>query len=677
MRTAYLEALDQLSEVTSFQALRASSRMVDQIHHDGDQVRRLGILRQPCDGRVQCAIIGNSAAGKTSLLRELLPGLADRGWLKADLTDTTSQALAISAAPADTADELESIAVESWTLEQIKALMNHPDVEDQNQRSHITVEYGKDDVVVDGSKAPAEPTRFPKKIRLTPFARPYHPTPEQAGDERFRTALTTKQLSDDIDTAPIITINGEDYSSLQVRAVVRRVALRDRFDRLVKLSRREAGAVAHLTLIDTPGLATAGSEKDEVLRHYLARKSAHILSELWREDELDIVIHLVMAGDQTTFSELLRYVERVTSPEVFEDLGQRLVLVINGMNRFFEDPDLKRRYRPGAERDGGDHFSVALIDNILEKMGLRGRLRPARICFVDSRSHVEKMRGVNSYADYYGENVQRIMRSWTQEGEPGHETLSRLSLVDDFRRNAEALANPDDCGQGFFVQQLLDLIDQRGWILLIRRFVIRSGLLREAESLCKALSIYYDEAGDLTQHAVREALRACLGLDSRRNPKAIEQFVENHGLDDKIKRLVFKGSPDGVGNEWAAHLFQGMVTTLGDALLDTGQPPPEIGQQLTRHLASRAAEWTKLWGYETFTLQSPGPASQRERLLLLHCLRQHAREVLYQLEMEGIGDTGAFETDPDDGRRIRAIRATLKGALEAIQPFCQKAGSAA
>ncbi|MEM9670483.1 MAG: hypothetical protein AAF950_16300 [Pseudomonadota bacterium] len=672
LRSAFFDAFDNLRETESFRALEQTSDHFSTLVSDLQKTRAVSILQEPCDGRIQCAIIGNSSAGKTTLLQELFPDLDAKGWLKSGVNDTTSQALAVSAAK--TEDALDDIRIESWTLEQINRLMEHPDVKRQNDLSNISVpEWGQNHVTVAADTASDEHSRFGPKIRIAPFAQIVSPTASQAQNDAFRRALTTKELSEHISTETILQVGDESYNSLQLRAVVRKIALNDRFDRLRALSDGKSSVVDRLTFIDTPGLATTGSEKDEVLRHYLARKSAHILAELWRQDELDVIVHLVKVTDQSNFSELLKYVERESSEQIFRDLGERLVLVMNGTNRFFEENDLRRRYE-NADTDDGDHLALALIDNVIEKLGPRGALRPARICFVDSRNYVEGMSHVSSYEDYY-RNCRPEMEQWTRPGEPGHQSLDRLGIVEVFRENIDALADPDDCGQGFFVRQLTDLVDEKGWLLLMRRFVVRSGLFATASGLHRLLQTYYDDEGAVTHQAVGEALKACLTFDSKKDPSAIETFAAAQNLDQRLEDAISQRADN--SGDFIAEAFDQALILVKDALIANGDPPAQIASQLDRHLTVCGAEWRQLWGYESARLGGPNISNQHSRNVLMHCLKLHMREMLHQLELEGVSGGVAFDQTPEDRNQIRHLRDRLRTAIAAIEPYFVEAGGAA
>ena len=78
--------------------------------------------------------------------------------------------------------------------------------------------------------------------------------------------------------------------------------------------------------------------------------------------------------------------------EIAAILACSMVLAVNGMNIFFTNRDIKQKYDdPETARREGDHFATTLQDNVLQKMSPRGRVRPARVCFLDSRAIVETL----------------------------------------------------------------------------------------------------------------------------------------------------------------------------------------------------------------------------------------------------------------------------------------------
>ena len=280
-----------------------------------------------------------------------------------------------------------------------------------------------------------------------------------------------------------------------------------------------------LVFVNTPGLATTSGVKDEVLRHCLEQKSNRIAVELWKEDQLDVIVHLVLCGEQSNFTTLWKAIEGECGPEAVGDLDERVILLVNGVNLYFENADLNKKFKdPQAARVEGDHFATTIVNNIIQKMSPRGRFRPARICFADSKRIVEGDFLTSSYEGKY-QRYREAMLRWVAPGGVGRETLEELELTDDFRANIDALCDPEDRGQGFLIRQILDLAESKGPALLLKKHLTRTGLSAAMRDLRAQLARYYDPDGTLGRAAVSETLRDCLGFLRPDDPRAIETFA--------------------------------------------------------------------------------------------------------------------------------------------------------
>ena len=161
-------------------------------------------------------------------------------------------------------------------------------------------------------------------------------------------------------------------------------------------AKERANEARELIFIDTPGLNVDGTAKDEVLRYVLSKKNQQIVIELIRNDELDVIVHLVLNGQSSKFLQLWRAVADQCFPTELADIEDRLVLAINGVNLYFTNDDLSRKWQNAeAARIEGDHFAVSIEDNILNKMLDRGHCRPSKVCFLDGSRIVK-----NYAADY-------------------------------------------------------------------------------------------------------------------------------------------------------------------------------------------------------------------------------------------------------------------------------------
>ena len=82
-----------------------------------DRLKELAVsaaMQQTPVADFRCAIIGSSNHGKTSVLVEMFPDLAERGLLITDVKDTTSQALVIKAGASS------EMVFRPWTLDQVR-----------------------------------------------------------------------------------------------------------------------------------------------------------------------------------------------------------------------------------------------------------------------------------------------------------------------------------------------------------------------------------------------------------------------------------------------------------------------------------------------------------------------------------------------------------------------------
>jgi len=671
IRTAYMEVTDKLPQIPSFRSLLRTSASLPAAVGEVVKVMESPFLARPCDGRVTVAVVGSSGHGKTTVLDEMFPGLSERGWLVTDVTDTTSQSLRIEYAPEGSAI-LDEVEVRSWNVEQIKELLHLPEVEDQNRNDGIRVNYLEDAVEVDGSDARFQGAdvaqfRFPRKVRLRPFQAPYRVPADRARDRAFIRSLTVKEQSGVLTAGPLLKQDGETYDALQLRAVVKDVCLRDRFDNIRRWSGRPDDEVARLTFVDTPGLAVQGSVKDEILRHCLEKKSSQIALQLWKEGELDFVIHLVLCGRQSDFAELWKAIERECGPAELADLQDRMIVAMNGMNIYFTNRDIKQKYDdPETARREGDHFATTLQDNVLQKMSPRGRVRPARVCFLDSRSIVETLTTGTYDAAY--EKYRPIMERWLEPGGVGHATLAELDLVDAFRENVAALCDPEDRGQGYLVRQLQQVVEEQGPSLLIRKHLRKTGLLNGLSDLQDILASYYDDEGRMNREATQQALGACLSFLDRHDLACVERFADEH-LDSRIREIVPRRDPPA---DWVCESFHAMCDLLKENVLFHGDAAPDVKTAFARHFDGQVEAWARDWGYADARLAPPDRGMANSADLVTHCLRLHARDILYLLLVEE--RVAGVEQGEEDRAQVAEVLRLLEHARRRAAAVCAEHG---
>jgi len=671
IRDAYRDVTERLPAVASFRSLLGTSATLPAAVREIIAVMEHPRLQRPCDGRVTVAVVGSSGHGKPTILDEMFPGLSERGWLVTDVTDTTSQSLRIEYAPEGSA-ALDEVEVRSWNVEQIKELLHLPQVEEQNRADNIRVSYLEDAVEVDGTEAgfgeaDVARFRFPRKVRLRPFAEPFRVPSERARDRAFIRALTVKEQTGALTAGPVLKQDGETYDALQLRAVVKDVRLRDSFRNIRRWSGRPDEEVGRLTFVDTPGLAVQGSVKDEVLRHCLEQKSSQIALQLWKDDELDFVVHLVLCGRQSDFAELWKAIERECGPAELADLQNRLVVAVNGVNVYFTNRDLKKKYEdPEAARREGDHFATTLLDNVFQKMSPRGRVRPARVCFLDSKSIVETLT-TGPYEEAYS-RYRPIMERWLEPGGIGHATLKELDLLEAFRDNVDPLCDPDDRGQGHLVRQLQQVVEEQGPALLLKKHLVRTGLLRGLEGLQEILSSYYDEEGRMTREATRQALGACLSFLDRHDLDGVERFARAH-LDSRIEELVPRRDPP---DNWVEESFVALCDLVRENVLFHGEASEDVQASFSRHFDGQVRAWARDWGYTDARLAAPDKGFANSADLVTHCLKLHAREILYLLLVEERAE--GVEQGEDDREQVEEVLRLLEHARRRAAAACAEYG---
>jgi hypothetical protein len=553
--------------------------------------------------------------------------------------------------------------------------------EEANKRNHIQVSFRPGEIVVDGSQSSFDPEdarrfRFGPMISLRPFAMPYRLSPSEQSDPVMIRALTVKEEQDQVSSRPILVLADRPYNALQLRAVIKDVALFTPFLPFVQWSDRPASEFTSLSFIDTPGLGVTGSIKDEVLRHVLENKSTQIVLELLRNDELDLIIHLVLNGETSQFARLWAAVERQCGSEELADLSERLVLAVNGFNRYFTNADLKRKWSdPEAAEREGDHIATSIEDNILNRMSERGTLRPARICFLDSQRIVEATTA-RSYAEAY-QAFRPYAQAWGHPGGPGYATLERLGILPTFAENLQALCDPKDRGQGFLVRQVLDLIRDQGDRLFVRKALVRSRLYSGIRNLRSVLLRFYDNQGRLQSPAFRTALHGLLRPLQGQGPAGIEAFAREH-LDAEIERLVTPNGQEEKGT-WVEAAFKGLCELVYHALGTQARIDSHADQLVEPHLKERMAQWRRAWGYENADLpgssRAGGGSTHYTAILLRHCLTYHAREMLVQLQEEA-ETAGNQEVPQDEADKTlaAAILQKLEGAETEAARICREQG---
>lgn len=685
IQTGYFGVLEALLDVetrtvkpeTSFARIHSTSQ---EARESFDRLVELALspgMQQTPVPEFRCAIIGSSNHGKTSVLVEMFPDLAERGLLITDVKDTTSQALVIKSGTRS------DMVFRPWTLDQIRYLVDIS--RDELSRRHIDVQYREDHVEVDGSEADFESNvkskfKFGIRQKLKPFAGTYALDAAKPENGGLVARLTTKVDYSQAPRPQDIVVNDEAFNDLQFRVAVRSVEMGSDFSEISRWlgsSESEKTFADNLTFIDTPGLKAGGSDSDEVLRHVLAKKNQQIAVELLKHDELDLIVHLVLCGQQSDFASLWSHLEGVDS-EILQDLGDRIIVAVNGFNVYFDNPDLSRRWKGGDGAGDDDHFNVTIQSNILGKMSERGALIPLNICFLDVRRVIESRGG--SYEDYYQER-KAAAESWAAPNGVGYTTLRRLGILDRYKANLEAICDPQDCGKGFLVRQIVEAWKSQGPKLMVRRFVVRSRLLASIRDMKSLLGSYYDMEGQMTRQSVTDALKSTLSFIDATKHDAIDRFCHKE-IDPFIDKEVAARAEAAVkqgGKEksWSVAALRTTVSYIF-ARIKAHNPglKPEVEGVLNQFLTAQLRMCAPAWGYSTVELPFPTKEDKAPRDLLTHALKYHSREFLHKcLQVASSDDdlAGVMQDD-EDKLRMKELIAEINRLHAEAERLCSTYG---
>lgn len=662
LRSALLTALQNLKEMQSFQSLRQSSPALSTGWKEIIRLSRSPRLQKPCDGTLNCAFIGAAGAGLQALAAELFPDLARRGWITQKAPAV--QALTIRCC-ASNAPDRDEVALRAWGTPELKALFDHPEIVERHRRDNIRVNYLQDGVRVDGLQAGVSSPV--SSLDLFPFPEAWKLTPPQTQDARFIRALTGARPAPE----PLLIHGDRVYHGPQLHALVSAIDLRDPMKQMLAWSGLNEGtAFPHRFILvpENPG------NVNPLLRHALSRKGRQVALQLCKNDDLDLVVHLVSCGQTSDFAELWQAIADECGPSRTNGLAGRLIVAVTDTHHYFTDRDIRTRYEdPAIARHIGDHFAATLEQNILERLGPHGRIHPAHLVFLDTRTAVEAAAGKSYRAAYT--RFRPMMERWLQPEAIGYQTLARLGLVESFRDNCAALADPQDRGQGFLVRRLLDLAQEKGPALLLNKYLIGGGLLAALRQLLELLTLCYAPDGALHREALRGAVKASPALSVCDELQNIEHFAVRF-LDPAINALVNAFSGPGAGKNWVMHGFKRTCTLIEERIGDYSGLSETAVETFSRRLDAQATVWAERWGYQSARLSPADRGVSNSAELLAHCLKLHAREILCRLLADARPDEPRpdIEQGPEEQRRIREIMESLQQAQTIGLTACRQYG---
>ena len=568
IRQGYIESLNDVVDFSkqsgsTFNGMRRQDEklndLLNQCVKNKDNVR----MQRPCNGHFTCTIIGSSSAGKTTFLRELFPDLNDRGWLKTDFNDTTSQSMVI-----EYSQSVKPVEIESYSYEDLKRFFEmtqdyarnggvYYEFDDQNQTIHVNAEGIVDTMAfTDAKKSQFEEIKqnfkFEKNFDLKPFETFTRDGNDSSDVESLTTMDATTEKNEETGNNP-----------LQMRALVKEIHLSSDYNRVADLldSEEDKELVRCIEFIDTPGQGTAGiMKRDESLYYTLYQKPRNIVEQLCRDDELDFMVYQIRVGYQSNFKYILwdkirpGKVDKDGNPigipqEIFSELEQRFILLLNQTSAFITNLDLKRRVE-STDPEERDHIDIYIKTNILDQF-LGADTLPSAICFIDTLASAgafpntpEGRENASQKCDETLSSMKDLMESWTHSDHHAYQSMRNLNLVSEtsgepFLSNVEHLCKKGDRGQGFFLKTLVDRIKNRGPEMLFKKHLVRSRLIEDFQKIKSFFNAKYNSAdGSLLSAGVQSngADVNIVQTDDDKN-KVLSLFAQLNNIEASISRL--------------------------------------------------------------------------------------------------------------------------------------------
>ena len=642
--------------------------LLDECVDHKDNVR----MQRPCNGHFTCTLIGASSAGKTTFLRELFPDLNDRGWLETDNNDTTSQGMVIEYSP-----EVKDVEIESYTYEDLKHFFDinkklaeeghvYYTYDDNRQTIHVNAEDIIDTLAVTPEKKNEfqdikSNFKFERVFDLKPFKNFSRDGNEAKGVK----SLTTMELS--------TAINEETGNNpLQMRALIKEIHLSSNFDHVVELldSDEDKEIARCLEFIDTPGQGTAGvMKRDESLYYSLYPKSRNIVEQLCRDDELDFLVYLIRVGYQSNFKEVLWDKIRNSIPkEIFAELEQRLILLLNQTTAFTTNSDMKRRIEsptPGDE----DHIAMYIKRNILDQF-LGANTLPSAICFIDTLAsaaadYKNTPEGRERAAETCHEmllNMKEMMKKWTSKDNYAYNSMKDLKLIHEndnsgmpFMENVEHLCKKDDRGQGFFLKTLVDMIKNRGPEMLFKKHLVRTSLENDMSKLENYLDSKYNRNdGSLKSAELQRAFDNFVKKYKFREETGIEDFAQEHfdqTIDSEVEKRISESHDDA---KFMLNLFSWLCDTLKDKIKEISSENVQAEDFIMKEIDVNAPLLEERFGYRN-TYYSP---DSDNIVLFKYFVKIHIREFLELLfyKPKSFTDKSAVQTKEDQEKVVNLFK---------------------
>ena len=678
IRKEYINFLDNVVSFadqsgSTFNAMKRKDEelrlLLDECVNHKDNVR----MQRPCNGRFTCTLIGASSAGKTTFLRELFPDLNERGWLETDMNDTTSQGMVI-----EYSKQVKDVEVESYTYDDLKHFFDITKAD--AERGHVYYTYDDDrqtinvnaediiDTYADGDPEKEQVFQEIKsnfKFERVFDLKPFRNFTRDGNEAKGVKSLTTMELS---------TAKNEETGNnpLQMRALIKEIHLSSNYDHVVELldSDEDKEIARNLEFIDTPGQGTAGiMKRDESLYYTLYPKSRNIVEQLCRDDELDFLVYLIRVGYQSNFKEILWDKIRYSIPkEIFAELEQRLILLLNQTTAFMTSTDIKRRIESPAPGEK-DHIAMYIKTNILDQF-LGSNTLPSSICFMDTLAsagtdYENTQAGREKAAETCHEmllNMREMMEKWTHKDNYAYNSMKGLKLINEndssgmpFMENVEHLCKKDDRGQGYFLKTLVDMIKNHGPEMLFKKHLVRTSLENDMSKLENYLESKYNRSdGSLKSAELQKDFDNFVKKYRFREETGIEDFAQEHFdqvIDSEIEKRISEKHDDA---KFMLNLFEWLCNTLKNKIKEISSDYVQAEQFIMNEIKVNTPFLEERFGYRN-TYYSP---DSDNITLFKYFVKIHIREFLELLfyKPKSFTDKEAVQTKEDQEKVVNLFK---------------------
>jgi hypothetical protein len=131
--------------------------------------------------------------------------------------------------------------------------------------------------------------------------------------------------------------------------------------------------------------------------------------------------------------------------------------------------------------------------------------------------------------------------------------------------------------------------------------------------------------------------------------------------------------PDGQRNDgtWVLEAYRRMCTLLETEIVARAVVDENVATQFCDYFRERTRDWGKQWGYESVRLLRPDQQVHRTDQVALHCLRFHAREILYQLLIGEVQGDVQLQQAEQEQAQVAAVLRSLDESIAVGDQLCR------